>query len=675
MIVQTGAFLLILAFCLTILSLTLIPVGVKRRDHRFIESAYRAIIVVFFSVTGAALLLIYLFLADDFSIEYVASYSERALPLFYKITGLWAGQKGSLLFWEWLLSLFTTTVILLDRNRPNNRHLPIVTFTMGITNLFFLFLLVFITPPFEQNNIIPPDGNGLNPLLQNPGMVFHPPALYLGYVGFTVPFSYAMAALFNREVGEWWISRSRGWTLFSWAFLTLGIVFGGWWAYRELGWGGVWGWDPVENASLMPWLTSTAFLHSVIIQERRGMMKIWNIVLIITTFSLCILGTFITRSGIITSVHAFGQSSVGFVFLGFLLVILLISGYFITSRYNKLKERNPRIESLVSRESAFLYNNIVLFGLTFATLWGTLFPLIVEAVKGVKISVGPPYFNRVNTPIFLALLILMAVCPLLAWRRTSLRGLRKNLLLPGVLTLPFIIILYFITNVKDALPLSFYAFCLFVVFAIILEVYAGVRARMRRGLNWFSSLWSLLSINRRRYGGYMVHLGVVFVVVGLVSYGFFQYKDNYRVKPGDSITIGDYRLQYIGLQQSQGRNFISIGAIVNVYQKDRYIDTLIPEKRFYKRQEPTTEVAIRTTPVEDLYLILSNWQQDGTVNLTVVINPLIAWSWYGTGLIVLGVLWSGWPRKRTEMYIEALERELLGMVSIRNSGKLGRIGT
>ncbi|RMG02066.1 MAG: heme lyase CcmF/NrfE family subunit, partial [Nitrospirae bacterium] len=471
-------------------------------------------------------------------------------------------------------------------------------------------------------------------------------------------FAYAMAALFRKELGEWWIKKTRAWTLFSWAFLTLGIVFGGWWAYRELGWGGVWAWDPVENASLMPWFTATAFLHSVIIQERRGMMKVWNIVLILLTFSLSIFGTFITRSGIINSVHAFGQSSVGYVFLGFLLVVITAGIYLIWSRYDKLKEKNPRIESVISKESSFLYNNIILFGLAFATFWGTIFPLIVQAVKGVKISVGPPFFNKVNSPLFLLLVILMALCPLLAWRRSSLEGIKRNFIFPSLLvalSVPVLLIL----GVQGFMPLFFYAFSLFVIFSLIREFFIGTRAGVvHRGQNWGEAFLSLVTRNRRRYGGFLVHIGIVFMVIGLVGYGYFQFKENYTLKPGDEINVKQYKLKYITLQTVDGDNYTAVRAVLKVYKSGSMIDIMTPEKRFYKKSEPSTEVAIRNGFTEDLYVILAGWDNSGSITATIVINPLLTWVWVGTAVVIFGIIWAVIPKRRGSAELAFLEQEI-----------------
>ncbi|NOY64707.1 MAG: heme lyase CcmF/NrfE family subunit, partial [Nitrospirae bacterium] len=657
--IETGGYFLLLSLILSAGIVPSLMYGLYRKDGRFVDVSYRASKGIFVLLSLSVLLMIYFFLTDDFRVEYVASYSERALPIFYKITGLWAGQKGSLLLWAWLLSLFTYISVVRDEKRPNTYYLPYVLMILNITVLFFLILLNFVTPPFEMSIRVPPDGNGLNPLLQNPGMVFHPPTLYLGYVGFTVPFAFAMAALIMKDLGEWWIKKTRAWTLFSWAFLTLGIVFGGWWAYRELGWGGVWGWDPVENASLMPWFTSTAFLHSVIIQERRGMLKVWNLVLILLTFSLSIFGTFITRSGIITSVHAFGQSSVGYVFLGFLFIVIFAGGYLIWSRYGKLKEKNPRIESVVSKESSFLYNNIILFGLAFATFWGTIFPLIVEAVKGIKISVGPPFFNRVNSPLFLLLIILMALCPLLAWRRTSWQGIKKNFLFPAGLMILSLPVLFYL-GVRGFMPLFFFAFCLFVIFSLAREFYIGTRARVvHRGERWFQAFVNLLSHNRRRYGGFIVHVGIVFIVIGLAGYGYFQFKESYTMKPGSTVNVKGYQLKYVTLQSIQKGHYTAVGSLINVYKSGNFVDSLRPEKRFYKRQEPTTEVAIKSGILEDLYLILNGWENNGDITLTVVINPFLSWAWFGTGLAILGVLWAVYPVRKRTVELEILEKELI----------------
>jgi cytochrome c-type biogenesis protein CcmF len=657
--IELGSLSLLFSFFLSLLVLICLFYGLWKKDGRFIDTAYRGTNGVALFMTLASGILMYAFINNDFRLEYVVSYSDIALPLFYKLTGLWAGQEGSLLFWGWLVAVYTFIIVNRNKKRPDALFLPYALVFLNLTTLFFLFLVNFISVPFELITSIPKDGNGLNPLLQNPGMVFHPPTLYLGYVGFTVPFAFAMAALILKDTGDWWIKQTRAWTLFSWMFLSLGIIFGGWWAYRELGWGGVWAWDPVENSSLMPWFTATAFLHSVMIQERRRMLKVWNLVLIILTYALCIFGAFITRSGIINSVHSFGQSSVGYVFLLFLLIIVAASIYLLVTRYDKIKEDNPKLESYVSKESSFLYNNIVLVGLCFATFWGTIFPLLSEAVTGVKISVGPPFFNTVNAPLFLLLLGLMGVCPLLSWRRTSLKGALKNLIIPFVVTIVFLPLLIAF-GVRDFMPVFFYAFSLFILVSLAREFYLGTRACVRsRELGWFTSFVTLVTRNRRRYGGFLVHVGIVFMAVGLAGYGYFQFKEDFNVKPGQEVTVKNYSLRYTGLQSSDKQNYEGVKAVIEVYESGEFRGVLNPEKRFYKKAEPSTEVAIMNGLEEDLYLILGGWTNDQGISLTVVINPFLTWLWVGTGVMVLGTVWAAMPPRRREDEAEIAVKDFL----------------
>jgi cytochrome c-type biogenesis protein CcmF len=657
--IEFGSLSLFFSFFLSLLVLACLFAGLWKKDGRFIETAYRGSDGVALFMTVAAVILTYAFIKNDFRLEYVVSYSDKALPLFYKITGLWAGQEGSLLFWGWLIAVYTFVIVMRNRKKPDALFLPYALVFLNLTTLFFLFLVNFISPPFELITRIPQDGNGLNPLLQNPGMVFHPPTLYLGYVGFAVPFAFAMAALIMKDTGDWWIKQTRAWTLFSWMFLSLGIIFGGWWAYRELGWGGVWAWDPVENSSLMPWFTATAFLHSVMIQERRNMLKIWNLVLIILTYSLSIFGAFITRSGIINSVHSFGQSSVGYVFLAFLFIIAAVSIYLLATRYRKIREDNPKLESYISKESSFLYNNIILVGLCFATFWGTIFPLLSEAVTGVKISVGPPFFNKVNSPLFLLLLALLALCPLLSWRRTSLSGAVKSLIIPSAATIVFLPLLVFL-GVRSFMPVFFYAFCLFILVSLAREFYLGTRAGVKsRELGWISSFIDLVTKNRRRYGGFLVHTGIVFMAVGLAGYGYYQFKEDFSVKPGQEISIKDYTLRYTGLRSSDKWNYKGVEAAIEVYDSGEFRGILNPEKRFYKKAEPTTEVAIMNGLEKDLYLILGGWTDEQSISLTVVINPFLTWVWVGTGVIVFGTVWAALPRRRRESEADIAARDFL----------------
>jgi cytochrome c-type biogenesis protein CcmF len=657
--IEFGSISLLFSFFLSLLVLACLVTGLWKKDNRFIEAAYRGNDGVALFMTAASSILMYAFINNDFRLQYVVSYSDRALPLFYKITGLWAGQEGSLLFWGWLIVLYSFIIVKRNRKKPDSLFLPHVLFFLNLTTLFFLFLVNYVSPAFELSTRIPEDGGGLNPLLQNPGMVFHPPTLYLGYVGFTVPFAFAMAALIVKDTGDWWIKQTRAWTLYSWMFLTLGIIFGGWWAYRELGWGGVWGWDPVENSSLMPWFTATAFLHSVIIQERRRMLKVWNLVLIILTYALSIFGAFITRSGIINSVHSFGQSSVGYVFLAFLFIITGISIYLLITRYDTLRENNPKIESYVSKESSFLYNNIILVGLCFATFWGTIFPVISETVTGVKISVGPPFFNTVNSPLFLLLLALMAVCSLLSWRKTSAGSALKNALIPAAVTILCLPVLMAM-GITGFMPIFFFAFSLFILVALAREFYTGTKAESRtHKTGWPVSFTNLVLRNRRRYGGFVVHAGIVFITVGLAGYGYFQFKEDFNLKAGQEITVKEYTLRHSGLRVAKKDNYEGVGAAIEVYSSGRFMGMLNPEKRFYKKAEPTTEVAIMNGLDKDLYLILGGWTNDQSISLTVVINPFLTWLWVGTGVITFGIIWAALPRRKREEEADIAAKDFL----------------
>ncbi|NIR48235.1 heme lyase CcmF/NrfE family subunit, partial [candidate division KSB1 bacterium] len=512
--------LLLLAFVLSGYAAWAAFMGGRWRNSRMIASAERSAVALFAVTSVVMAALVYAFITRDFSLEYVAHYSNRTLPMFYTISAVWAGQSGSLLLWAWLLTLFAAVVVW--QNRYKNRELlPYVLGVILFTSFFFFGLMVYATSPFEPLPRPVVDGSGLNPMLQNVGMVMHPPTLYLGYVGFVVPFAFAIAAMITKNLDAQWIRSTRRWTLFSWLFLTLGNLFGAKWAYVELGWGGYWAWDPVENASLMPWLTGTAFLHSVMIQEKRGMLKVWNLVLIILTFALTIFGTFITRSGIISSVHSFGISNLGPLFLIFLGITLVGSFGLLWWRWPNLKSEN-RLDAVLSRESSFLFNNLFLVGMTFAVFWGTIFPIISEAVRGVKITVGAPFFNQVNVPIGLALLALTGICPLIAWRKASERNLHKSFTIPlsaGVLGANAL----FVLGVRSLYPLIAFSLAVFVMVTIILEFYRGANARAHSAqLIFVRAFWDLLMRNKRRYGGYIVHIGVVMIFVGITGSSAFQ---------------------------------------------------------------------------------------------------------------------------------------------------------
>lgn len=606
-----------------------------RGNTRWLKSAERIVLSLFFLASLIVGILVYAFITHDFSIRYVAAYSNRTLPLFYTISALWAGQSGSLLFWSWLLSLFSTIVVL--QNRDKNRDLlPYVIGILTTISFFFFGLLVFTSNPFELLPTPVTDGNGLNPMLQNPGMVMHPPTLFLGYVGFSVPFAFAIAALIKKRIDPQWIITTRRWTIFSWLFLTLGNLLGAKWAYVELGWGGYWAWDPVENAALMPWLTATAFLHSVMIQERKGMLKVWNIILIILTFVLTIFGTFITRSGIISSVHSFGISNLGPLFLGFLGMTILLSIGLLIHRLPLLKSEYE-LDSFVSRESSFVFNNLIFLSLAFAVFWGTIFPFISEAVRGVKITVGAPFFNQINTPIGLILLALTGICPLIGWRKASKYHLKRNFIIPVNLSLLFAILLLLV-GVRSIYPLMSFTLSFFVLTTIFMEFYRGTKVRARiLHSGYGKALWNMVMRNKRRYGGYIVHLGVLMVFVGITGSAFQQEKEAV-LAPGDSLQIAGYQLQYQGLADRSDENVQEVAAVLTVQKGGRPLPTLYPSRQLFANQEPVSEVAIRQTMKEDLYVIFSGWDEQSRASIKVLINPLVAWIWFGGIVMTVGTL-------------------------------------
>ncbi len=640
-----GGAALKFAFVVAIYAVVIALLGVRLKRQEMIRSAERATYGVFGLVTIAMVALLYALLAHDFRLQYVANVSSRAMPTFYVIAALWGGQEGSMLLWLWLLAMYSALVVVQNRHR-NRKLMPYVISTLMTTTLLFLAMLVIVEDPFRLLPHEPRDGQGLNPLLQNPLMVIHPPNLYLGFVGFAVPFAFAIGALASGRLDTQWIRSIRRWTLVAWLFLGVGILLGGQWAYVELGWGGYWAWDPVENASFMPWLTGTAFLHSVMIQEKKGMLKVWNMVLIILTYALSIFGTFLTRSGVIASVHAFAQSSLGPYFLLYLAGILVIAITLLVKRLPQLRS-DHRLESVVSRESSFLFNNLFFVGIMFAVLWGTMFPIISEAVRGVKISVAAPFFNQVNIPLGLGLLFLSGVCPLIAWRKASGRNLRRNFLYP--LSLSFVITAALYTlGIRHVVALISFAICLFVFGTIVLEFYRGTRARRATsgGTIW-QAFVSLIRRNRRRYGGYIVHFGVVLVFVGITGSSAYQIEQNVVLRPGENARVGAFTLQYDDLTRMIESTHEAFIAKLTVGRDGKYLTTLYPEKRLYFAQnQPTTEVALRTSLFEDLYIIMAGFEPSKTVTFKVFVNPLVFWMWMGGLVMVMGTVIAIWPERR-----------------------------
>ncbi len=650
-----GSFALLLALALSgytllagAVALRQIAVGARGRlaPERLAETARRSGVGSFIATTAAAFALVWAAFNNDFSVAYILHHTNRALPGPYKFAALWSGQEGSLLLWAWLLAAYGFVLRL--RHKVDVKLTAYASTILAGVQVFFLLLLNFAAMPFSLvSGPIPQDGFGLNPLLQYPEMVIHPPMLYLGYVGFAVPFAFALGALMMRYPGEKWIHITRRWTMVTWLFLTCGIFLGAHWAYSVLGWGGYWGWDPVENASLMPWLTGTAFLHSVMMQEKRGMMKTWNIWLIFSTFMLAIFGTLLTRSGLVSSVHAFAQSSIGAWFWGFLIVVLSVCLFTFILQRDHLKAEN-KLESLVSRESSFLFNNLVLLAACFTVLWGTLFPVLSEYVQGNRVTVSAPFYNRVAVPIGMFLLFLTGIGPLLAWRSSSFKSIRKNFVLPSIAGLVAAVVVIacgvhpweiFTTNDQG----SFYAFIAFslgamVVTAISAEFLRGAGVISRHtGQNLFASIIQLCRRNTRRYGGYIVHFGVVIIFIGIAGSAFNRSTEQ-ELGFKQSLNIGPYRVECQSYSQDSNANFDTEYALLDVYRGGKKITQLAPEKRFYTAsQQPSTIVANHSTLAWDLYVIYAGKNPDtGQPIIKVFLNPLVAWIWIGVGVIVFG---------------------------------------
>ena len=647
-----GGAALNLAFGFGILSLLTIFFYTRNGDQRLYLTGQRLALGVSFFVFLATFILGYQLIISNFDIDYVARYTSLETPVVYKISALWAGQSGSLLFWLFILSVYATVVIL-QNQRKHHGLMPWVIIAMVIVQMFFLVLTNYVTNPFKptEADFIVANGNGLNPLLQNVTMAIHPPTLYLGFVGFTVPFSFGISALVNRDTSPLWIQSIRRWTLVAWLFLSMGIILGGWWAYRELGWGGYWAWDPVENASFMPWLTATAFVHSIIIQEKKDMLRVWNMVLIILTFTLCIFGTFLTRSGVMSSVHSFTASSLGPIFLAFVFFILVASFGLMYTRINDLRS-TKRMESFTSRESGFLFNNMVFVVMCFSVFWGTLFPVISEAVRGTKITVGPPFFNQINIPIGLILLGLTGVGPLLAWRRTGKKNLIRNFTFPILTGLSSAIVLLII-GYRDYVVISF-SLGAFVTATITTEFVRGIRARNKKFKeSLFTALKMMVSKNRSRYGGYVVHLGIVFMFIGFTGHAFDKEKE-FSLKVGETDHVAGYEFELIQLSESERPNhyaWISDLRVTN--HNGEFVTNLHPEKRVYfhrnpdvNRRQPHSELDIYSTLNKDIYSIFSAVDtENGVAFIKIMVNPLVRWVWIGGFILVFGTLIALWPRR------------------------------
>ncbi len=639
--VELGHVALYLTGGLALWSMVSAVAGARAGRAEWVQSAERAVYGCFALLSLAMFALGWLLAHDRFDVGFVARTSSIEQPLLFKLA-LWGGQEGSLLLWAWMLGLFAALAV--RQNRARNRGLmPYVVASLMGNLLFFALLLAFISNPFE---LLPAgqqlsNGQGMNPLLQHPAMLIHPPILYTGFVGFAVPFSFAQAALISGELGTTWFRTTRRWTLVAWFFLGIGIMLGGRWAYEVLGWGGYWAWDPVENASLMPWLVSTAYLHSVMIQEKRGMLRIWNVALIGLTYTLCLFGTFLTRSGVVQSVHSFANAGwFGMVFLAYVGVVAASYTYLLLRRLPDL--RSPRrLDSVFSREASFLLNNYAFLGLLAIVLFGTLYPVVSEAIEGSKVQIGPPFFQRYAGPIAIFLLLLTGIGPLIAWRQTTLTNLRKSFLWPAAAaTLAGSLLLLF--GLRRFYPWAFLTLCAFVTGTVGLEYARGIRARMRRGESAPRAFLELMRRNQRRYAGYVVHLAVVLVFVGFAG-AAFELEESRLLRPGERWELDGYTLEYRHALPVWHPHYAGAKARVALYQRGRPVAILEPEKRMYFQQEqPTTLPAVSSSLREDVYVILTGLEPDQSAALKVYVNPLVNWIWIGGFVFVIGntlLLW------------------------------------
>jgi len=636
---RLGAAALWIALGATLYSIGAIVYGVVRRKALWVESGLNTALTPAPVLSTALLALLTALLTHDFRLVYVAQNTSLETPLLYRVSALWGGQAGSLLFWTWMLAGFAALAVLRHR-RTDPDLIPYAAAVLLGVLAFFIGLVAVLENPFRTVDVPPADGRGLNPLLLDPGMVIHPPLLYLGFVGFSVPYAFAMAALLTGRLDAGWISATRRWTLAAWLALGAGLVAGGWWAYRVLGWGGYWGWDPVENAALVPWLVGTAYVHSAVVQERRGMFAAWTMTLVVLTFALAVLGTFLTRTGLVASVHTFARSEIAPPFLLFLVALLGASFGLVAWRWEDLRDPSPLV-SLISREGAFLFNNVLFLAFAFAVLLGTLFPVLSEAVRGVQVFVGPPYFRQVTAPQGIALLLLMGIGVLLPWRRASGRALQR-------FRIPVACMLG--TGIAAGLLLqrpgvvAALAAVAFAASATLQEYHRGAQARA--SLGYLRGLWQLFGDRRRRYGGYLAHLAVLVMAVGIVASHAYVQEREVTVRPGERFTVGRYEITYRGLRAGRAPNAEAAWGVLEVHDGSGWVE-LRPLRLYYPRwDQPVSRPAIRSTLRDDLYAVLAAFTPDGEATLRVWVNPMVRWIWIGGVAFVLGTLVAAWPEGR-----------------------------
>jgi cytochrome c-type biogenesis protein CcmF len=640
-----GSIAVILALVFAAYAVVVSVLGATRGRPELAASARRAVLVVTAFLATAAIALIASFVRHDFGVQYVAEHSSLSMPWYYTTAAFYGGQEGSLLYWALMLSFFSALAVLLARRAPA-QLMPYVVATLMTIEGFFLILLAFVASPFTRTRLVPRDGVGLNPLLMDRGMLIHPPMLLMGYMSFSLPFAFAIAAMLTGKLDAGWLRAIRRWMLAAWAIQTAGLLLGAWWAYHVLGWGGYWGWDPVENAALMPWLTATAFLHSSMVQERRGALKVWNLSLVLATFALSIFGTFEVRSGLISSVHSFAYSAIGPFFLGFLAVVLVASIGLFVFRLPHLRPEQE-FESVISREGSFLLNNLLLVGITFATFWGTIFPLISEAFRGQKMTVGPPFYNQVNGPLFALLVLAMGVGPLLAWRRASWPSIWRNFRWPALAGAVVATVLPLL-GMRAWWAIAGFSICTFAASTIVYEVWRGVGVRHGHGENYAAALGRLVSRHRQRYGGYLVHLGLVALAVGVIGSQFFQQKHDAQLAHGQQVAVGGYAISYVDTRDTVRGDVETVTAHLRVTSGGQTLGDIYPGRSIYAnfQDQPTSSISITTYGLQDLYVFLADWDGSSTVTIRVFVNPLVPLIWLGGVLMLLGGVICWWPERR-----------------------------
>ncbi len=664
---EFGYGVLLVSFIVTVYSGVAALYGAMNKSASLVESARRAQLLTFPLITISALSLIYLLVNNHFEVAFVYEVTSRSMPTYLKVTAWWGGQAGSLVFWSWLLAVFTSAVTLRKWDR-DIEFLPWVIVVSSVTLAFFLGMVVFYENPFTRfwlsnGNVVPSmfppsaaatiftpqDGQGLNPLLRHPGMIIHPPMLYLGFVSYVIPYAFAMAALITGRTDDRWTRITRRWSLWAWLFLSFGLVLGGRWAYDVLGWGGYWGWDPVEIAAFMPWLTGTAFLHSVMIQEKRGMLKQWNMILIILTYALVIFGTFLTRSGVLSSVHAFANSPIGPFFMGFVSLSLIASVALLIKRWPELRSETE-MKSMLSREALFLLNNLLFMSILVVCFWGVIFPLISELFTGQKVTVGPPFYERATGPLFAGLLFLMAIAPLSAWGHSTVQTLGRAIW-KSIAAASLVTVSLFATYTQNVYALIGFFLVTLVLSATLHEFWRGARARQKaQGENFFSALANLMGRNRRRYGGYIIHISMALMAIGILGIEIFQKETQGTLSSGEELNISGYTVQYRELaswdDRSAGVNYTR--AVVDVYENGIYLGQLTPRIDYYfDSQQNMTIPGQRSTFKDDLYILLVDWQPVSTIGATfkIYVNPLVNWLWIGSILFLFGVIFAAWPDK------------------------------